>query len=68
MPCGFRQSSADAYPKYTKLRKLSISCFVTPGISIGKESDFPSSAPDDPVSPVVGKENMSAKIWDSLVK
>ena len=57
-----------AYPKYTKPRKLSISCFVTPGISIGEESDFPSVVPEDPPALPVGKENMSANIWDSLVK
>ena len=56
------------YPKYTKPRKLSISGLVTPGISIGDESDFPSIVAEGPPSPPVGKENMSAKIRDSLVK
>jgi len=61
-------NSGGTYPKYTKPRKLSISCFVTPGISIGEVSDFPSVVPEDPPVPPTGKENMSAKIWDSLVK
>ena len=60
----FRHPSTSTHPKYTKLRKLSISCFITPGISIGEVSDFPSIISEDPA----GKENISAKIWDSLVK
>ena len=63
-----RIRGAGTYPKYTKPRKLSISGFVTPGISIGEESDFPSVVPKGPLTPPMGKENMSAKIWDSLVK
>jgi len=35
---------------------------------MGEESDFPSVVPEDPPVSPVGKENMSAKIWDSLVK
>ena len=68
MPGGSLHRSVGTYPKYTKPRKLSISCFVTSGISIGEESDFPSVIPEDPLASPTGKENMSAKIWDSLVK
>jgi hypothetical protein len=60
--------SGEAHPKYTNPRKLSISSFVTPGISMGEESLFPSTIPSDPPVPPVGRENISAKIWDSLVK
>ena len=68
MLCEFRYRGKGTHPKYTKPRKLSISCLATPGISIGEESDFPSIVPEDPPASPVGKENMSAKIWDSLVK
>jgi hypothetical protein len=59
---GSWHSSAGTHPKYTKPRKLSISCFVTPGISIGEESDVPSVVPEDPPAPPMGNENISAKI------
>jgi len=45
---GCRYPSMGTYPKYTNSRKLSISCFVTAGISIGEESDFPSVVSEDP--------------------
>ena len=49
---------AQIHTQSARNRENSISSFVTPGISIGEESDFPSLVPEDPPTSLVGKENI----------
>lgn len=54
--------------KHTIPRKLSISISATPEISVGEELDCPPIVVVNALAPLVGKENVSAKAWNSLVK